>query len=147
MQIGKEVTKFTQAGIKESIRTTNVLRNLNFNRKQFKTSFSGSGVNVSLIPTADDFEHHFQIQKKTSSEIEMHAGRWIRTEVDWTNTYGTDITFTTFDIEMPIDGGLTSGEYEDTKTIDMLGYADGDWAVAIRLDDRDAPTHAGRVDL
>jgi hypothetical protein len=142
MSIGKEITKVTQKGIAESIRTTNILRNLSFDKNHFSTSFHGGGYYVSAkFPerTGEDFEHHFQVDSNTASDVVVHAGRWIRYVSEWDEEAGEFVEVPHI-VKMTTDDG-TSGKYEDVKTLDFTSLSNNNnYSIILELDDRESPT-------
>jgi len=99
MQTGRKVSNIKSADLVAMARSHNVLRNLNFDQSQFKTTTLANGVHVSLSsPSAEELDFHFQLESNvTASSLTSYICR----------------------------GGFFIQDIADTQTVTGL-YCDGD---------------------
>jgi len=109
MQIGNKVSAITKAGLVQMAKTTNVLRNINY--ENFSSSFDSTGVNLEYRPppttSTDENKYHFKIEANTTSgaitDLICRGGYWSRESHDLRK-----------DIANTCDVGTYTGDYDNS---------------------------------
>jgi len=106
---------------------------LYFDPNDFVTEDAAAGTMVRLANNKWLWDH-FEVEKITPTSVRVHAGQWIRRLGDEATYYNT------FEIKLTIDGGGTSTDSNDYKTVTGISAASTTYYMYISLDDPDDPT-------
>jgi hypothetical protein len=125
MQIAPKASSLSQYGLTQVAKTTNILRNLNFDSDMFSSSFDSSGVNIEYKSTtdSDNGNMHFKIEANSFSSaitsLIVRGGYWVRSSHD-----------TRYDIPSNCNSGVYTGDYDNDYVNLSIGSGQGSFIYA-----------------